>query len=432
LPHPLILAATHTSAGASVGFILAGVLAGMVIMWLIYRPTREKLGRLEGELGGLREDKARLEAREANQANLETITKALEEQFTNLSNKALKENNTSFLNLAQKDATKDDALRKQAIEAMLKPFREKLGDLDKQFKAVEKDRKEAYGELKNQVAVLTQSEVQMRDETRRLVNALRKPQIRGNWGEMILRRVVEASGMTDHCNFLEQVHVNTGDSILRPDMVVRLPGNAEIIVDAKTPLESYLTWAESTDPAVQAEGLVSHARLVRDHIKKLSQKAYWKQFDRSPEFVIMFIPLEGPLQAAYQQDPKLLEDALSAKVVLASPMTLMTLLWSAYAGWQKVAIAENAEGIRIAGKELYERLSVWLTHLTKVGKKLDEAGNSYNKAVGSLQSRVMPSARRFTELELVSPDEELPAITVVDTVTRALEVEELDSQGDAG
>ena len=356
----------------------------------------------------------------------EDTRRQLTGEFAELSAKALARNNAQFLELAdarlketQRAASGELDQRRQAIEQLLMPLKEQLGRYEQGLRQLELDRKDAYSGLTAQVRHLSESQQRLQDETRNLVTALRAPATRGRWGELQLRRVVEMAGMLEHCDFDEQVTAATEDGRLRPDMVVHLPGRRSVVVDAKVPLQAFLDASEATDEETRRVHLASHARQLRTHIDALSKKGYWHQFDRSPEFVVAFIPGDPLLAAAFEHDPSLLEHAFANHVVLATPTNLIALLRTVAASWQQEALADNAREVQQMGRELYKRLSTFGDHLAKTGRGLAGAVDAYNKAVGSLERSVLPQARRFQELGVVgSADKELPELDEVDAVAR--------------
>ena len=285
---------------------------------------------------------------------------------------------------------------------------------------IEKTRATAYGTLTEHLRSLSGSQEKLETQTRKLVTALRAPHVRGRWGEIQLRRVVEMANMLPYCDFEEQVNVETADGRLRPDLVVKLPGGKNVVVDAKAPLQAYFDSMETQDEDLRRGHLMQHARQVRDHMNKLSSKTYWAQFQATPEFVVMFLPGETFFSAALESDPSLIEDGVSLRVIFASPTTLIALLRAVAYGWTQEKLEKNAQEISALGKELYERLFSYASHMESVGKSLDRAVDQYNKAVGSLDSRVMVSARRFLELG-PAVSNELPEFERVEKVTRKLQ-----------
>jgi DNA recombination protein RmuC len=389
--------------GAGIGLVL-GVLATWLVVGLRARErlaqSREAYARLETTLDGER----RLAAE--RQSNHEAGEARLRETFEALSRQALDWNNRSFLDLAraqlgefQQGAKGDLEARQTAIDELLRPVRESLERMDAGLRRVET----SHGALTERVAGLNDAEVRLRDQTAALALALRTPGVRGRWGEVQLRRVVELAGMAPYCDFDEQA---TGDDgRLRPDLVIRLPGGRNIVVDAKAVMRAYLDAEESTDDEHRRARLADHARLVRDHLNRLAAKAYREQFQPTPEFVVMFLPGENFFRAAIEVDPALFDDAIRHRVVLASPLSLIALLWGAAQAWKEHRMTETAEQVCAAGQELYKRVSTLADHFDKLGNSLQRAVEAYNLAVGSLDRRVLPSARRMKELGAVSGDD---------------------------
>lgn len=366
----------------------------------------------------------------------EQLKQQFAQQFSHLSSEALDRNNKRFLQLAeqnlkqyQEGAKAELGKREQAIENMVKPIREALEKTDKQIQQVEKDRKEAYGSLRAQLQATAETQSKLQTETSNLVQALRRPEVRGQWGELTLKRVVELAGMVDHCDFDEQETTRDSEgNASRPDMVVRMPENREIVVDAKTPLYAYVNATQTADPNERQQELERFARHVKDKVKELSTKAYWSQFERSPEFVVLFIPGEQFLGAALDIHPELQEEALRQKVVLATPNNLVALLKTIAFGWRQQAVAENAEKLRQEGSELYNRVVTFTEHLSKVGKNLRQSVESYNQAIGSLEHKLLPGARKFTEMG-IQPKKPLEDPQQIDVTTRSVP-QESDSDGE--
>ncbi len=291
---------------------------------------------------------------------------------------------------------------------------------------MEAARRTAYGNVTAQLTSINEAHQRLSKETTNLVTALRAPQVKGPWGEITLKRVVEVAGMSAHCDFTEQPTVDGENGRLRPDMIVTLPGNRTIIVDSKAPLTAYLEAIDAKDEATRQQCLVRHARMVRGHMQALSAKSYWSQFAPSPEFVVMFLPGESFFSAALEQDARLIEDGIGVRVVLATPTTLIALLRTVAYSWQQHEIGENAQRIADAGRELFERVSTFSEHLDHVGNGLRKATDCYNAAVGSWQNRVLPSGRRMNELGVAPTDHELPEMRPVDAVVREVAVDVID------
>ena len=364
-------------------------------------------------------------------ALLDRAETQLREAFQALSAQALSENNRSFLQLArtslgefQKAAAGDLEQRQKAIDDLIKPVHESLTNVDAKLQLVEKERHGHYKELTAQLKASALAHEQLQAQTTNLVRALRTPSVRGRWGEIQLKRVVEMAGMLNHCDFNEQETVSTEDGRLRPDLVVRLPGGKNVVVDAKAPLEAYLDAIETNDDSAREVKLKEHARQVRTHMTKLASKSYWDVFPSAPEFVVMFLPGETFFSAALQHDPSLIEYGVDQRVIPASPTTLIALLRAVAYGWQQEKLTRNAQEISDLGRALYERLGTLAVHFEAVRKGLDRAVEAYNKAVGSLEGRVLPSARRFRELGVTGSDE-LPEGEVIERTTRVIQVPEL-------
>ena len=436
-----------------------GLLFGSLIAWLALRSRtarleaqfslREKeiaaakaeLARLLGDQRSLVESRARLESaleleRKASDEKVELLTKSteratedLQNAFKALASDALKSNSTSFLQVAQEtlkrfqvQAQGDLDARQKAVADLVAPVQESLSKVDAQIQQMEKERIDAYGGLRQQVESLIGTQKELQSQTGNLVRALRTPNVRGRWGEIQLRRVVEIAGMLPYCDFAEQETVQGESGRIRPDLVVKLPGGKQVVVDAKTPLQAFLDAFETTDEETRRTCLTAHARQVREHINTLAGKKYWEQFESTPEFVVMFLPGETFFSAALEQDTGLIEHGVLNKVIPASPTTLIALLKAINYGWNQEKLAHNAHEISTLGKELHERLRRLATHITAVGTNLDRAVEAYNQAVGSLESRVLVSARKFAELG-ASVAEEIPPVEPIETTARALSFE---------
>jgi DNA recombination protein RmuC len=415
-------------------FALFALLAGLGIGWLAWgRKLFAATDELRNETGRRAAADANLEQeRKAAQEKLAVFKDAqdrLADTFKALSSEALQNNNQSFLELAksrletfQQQAKGDLEARHKAVDEMIKPIRESLDKVDGKLGELEKSRVASYAALNEQIRGLVDTHLpRLQSETANLVKALRQPQVRGRWGEMQLKRVVEMAQMLEYCDFVEQETRSTEDFRLRPDMVVRLPGGKQVVVDAKTPLAAYLEAAESPDEAVQKAKLLEHARQVRDHMTALGRKAYWDQFQPSPEFVIMFLPGEMFFSSALQQDPALIEYGVNEKVIPATPTTLIALLRAVSYGWRQEALARNAQQVADLGKLLYERIASLADHWGTVGQRLDQAVKSYNESVASLENRVLVSARRLRDLKAGAEDVEIAPIEPIELVTRKLQ-----------
>src|SRR3984893_8838130 len=429
-----------------------GLLFGSVLAWLVLRSRtatlsarlslmekeleaeKASLARLQQAYTDVVAGKARVESaleseRKTSNEKIELVTRASEElrnAFKAMASDALKSNNSSFLVIAeetlkrfQSQARGDLEARQKAVADLVAPVRDSLNKVDAQIQQMEVARGDAYGELRAQVQSLITTQKELQSETGNLVRALRTPNVRGRWGEIQLRRVVEIAGMLNYCDFTEQESVTTETGRLRPDLVVKLPGGKHVVVDAKTPLQAFLDAFETTDEDARRACLANHARQVRDHMKTLSGKNYWEQFEATPEFVVMFLPGETFFSAALEQDPGLIEQGVLQRVIPASPTTLIALLKAVAYGWNQEKLARNAQQISALGKELHERLRNLAGHITSVGTGLDRAVESYNKAVGSLETRVLVSARKFAELGTVV-GQDIPELEPIETSARAL------------
>ena len=350
-----------------------------------------------------------------------------ENAFKALSSDALARNNQAFLDLAkaalaetQEAARGDLEMRQQAIVAMVTPVRASLDKVDSKIQELEKARSGAYAALHEQVRSLLETQAQLRAETGKLVTALRTPGVRGHWGEIQLRRVVEMAGMLDHCDFVTQTTVTSEDVRIRPDLLVRLPAGKTIVVDAKTPLDAYLRAIEAGDEHSRKARFADHARQVRAQIAALGRKSYWEQFDHAPEFAVLFLPGECFFSAALESDPSLIEAGVEQNIILATPTTLIALLRAVAYGWRQEKLAQNAAEISTLGKELFKRLSDMGDHWNRMGKSLERAVEAYNAAAGSFESRVMVSARKFAELKTAPLGVEIAELEPVEKSVRAV------------
>ena len=405
--------------------LLLGILIGAAIGYLF---ARGRLAAADERARGA-EDRARMiERGAAERAAL--VESQLAERFQALSAQALDASTARFLEVAEGRLRAANAtaageldLRRAAVEHLVEPLRETLARVEEQLRESDAARNRSHAALAEQVHLARHTSEQLRAQTQALVTALRRPEARGRWGELQLRRVVELAGMSARCDFDEQVTVTTPDGAIRPDLVVRLAGGKNIVVDSKVSLAAYLEAAESDEDGVRTARLDAHARHLRDHVDRLAAKAYWTALSPAPEFVILFIPGEAFLAPALERDPGLLEYALARKVHIATPTTLVTMLRTAQYAWQQAALAENARAVFDLGRQLYERISGLGGHVDRLGRALAKAVSTYNQAVGSLESRVLPSARKLSELGVV--DGELTAPGVVEETPRALSAPEL-------
>jgi DNA recombination protein RmuC len=403
-----------------------GFLVGALIGWLI---GQLRAARRAAELGAALEGaKARLQADEERaQAQIELLTRSearLHAAFDELASESLRANSEVFLALARESlgrehATVQGALkeREAAFNQLIDPIRVALARTELEVQTLERERREAFTTLRTQIESLTSGQAQLARETRNLVTALRRPEVRGRWGELTLRRVVELAGLTEHADFTEQAQVEGSSGALRPDLVVHMPEERDLVVDAKTPLDAYLEAVEADNDETRKLALARHAQQVEARVRELASKAYWAQFARSPEFAVLFLPGDQFLSSALAERPELIDNALKQSVVIATPSTLMALLKAVAYGWRQAQVAQNAAEIRDLGQELYRRLGNFSGHLAKVGQRLGNAVESYNSAVGSLERQVMPQARRFTELG-VTADAALPTLEPVERLTR--------------
>ena len=444
---------------------LAGLLIGAAVAWLVGRgsatATAQRKAELEQELASvrlqlaqaqqensdLRAAKAAVEAtlegeRSSMKEKIELLTaagQAMSDKFEALAASALQSNNASFLQLAKSELEKHQVAasgelekRERAVETLVKPIAESLKNVDEHVRALETSRAEAYGGLKSQVESLLETQKALQAETGNLVKALREPQARGRWGELQLRRCLELAGMLDYCDFQEQVSVTAEERTMRPDVVVKLPGEKNLVVDAKVPLAAYLAALEAPDEASRHTHLLDHARQVKQHIDILGAKAYWAQFEPTPDFVVLFLPGEVFFRAAMDADPELIEYGVSRKVMVASPTTLIALLRAVAYGWNQKNLADSARQIGEAGKLLYQRLTAMAGHFEDLGKKLGGAVEAYNKSVGSMERSVFPAARRLPELDRSLSGDDLPDLKQVEKAPRHLESPDWQLEIDSG
>jgi DNA recombination protein RmuC len=346
-----------------------------------------------------------------------------------LATKALRDNADMFLKLAhealgRERATIDGAWREreQALQALVDPIRSALQKTEQQVEALERDRRDAFSSLRTQMEAMTLGQSGLQRETRNLVTALRRPEVRGRWGELTLRRVVELAGLSEHCDFIEQPSVDGGTGVQRPDLLVRMPEGRQLVVDAKTPLDAYLEAIDAATDELRAAALARHAQQVDARVRELAAKTYWAQFEHSPEFAVLFLPGDQFLSSALAQRPELLENALRSSVIIATPSTLIALLKTVAYGWRQAAVAQNAALIRDLGQDLHRRLLAFVGHLAKSGRALGTAVEAYNSAVGSLERNVLPGARRFIELGAAS-GEGIASVDPIEHLVRELPAE---------
>lgn len=408
---------------------MIGLLLGVVIGFLMAKGRLNKsIGQLEIELLN---EKAQHVTTQQNLTDtkkfINDANTALKESFDSLSLNALRNNNQSFLDLAKTTLEKhitesktDLDKRQQAIDTMVKPLTESLTKFDGKIQEIEKARIGAYSEMKVLLGNMQGTTDKLQKETNTLVTALKTSQVRGKYGEIGLRRVVEFAGMSEFCDFDEQASVTTEDGKLRPDLIVKLPGQRRVIVDAKVPLAAYMQAFETTDENEKKEYLKKHAIVVREHLKKLSAKAYWSQFDDSPDYVIMYLQIESSFGAALEFDRTLIEDGINNGIIFATPTTLITMLRTIAFSWQQVSISDNIYQIRDAGVELYSRVTTLIQHIAAVGNNLNSATQNYNKVVGSLESRFIPQVKKLKEIGGTLMDKDIPELNAIEVSLRPL------------
>ncbi len=397
-------------------------LLGIGVAFLIYsRPlqqARQEAERLKLQLQSeeqLHEERLRM---------LDDAQDKLHNTFTAASQRALRDNNQQFLQLAQEsmrrfqsESQADLDQRKQSIQYLLEPIRSALEKTEQQIQNIEKDRHASFGALGEQLRNLSTDQLALRQEASRLSSALRNPGMRGEWGELTLKRIVEMAGMVEYCDFMQQVQRSNEERTIRPDMIIRMPDKRELVIDAKTPMDAYMDAAQTDNDKDRTQHLQRYARHVREHVRLLSAKRYWEQFEGAPDFVVLFMPGEQFLGAALEHDKTLMNDALEAKVILSTPATLMALLRAVAFGWQQAILTENATRIRDVGVELHKRLSILTSHAERLGKNLESSVDSYNRFLGSMERSVMPSAKRLAELGIES-GRNIPEMTPLESSPR--------------
>jgi DNA recombination protein RmuC len=403
--------------------LLTGMLLGALLAQL--RSAR----RVEALCMQLVEARVRLESTALQDADrlslLEQSETRLRASFESLAGETLRTNSELFLRLAREALGRDQALahgalkeRELAIASLVEPLRAALERTEAQVQSLERERRDAFASLRTQIEAVATGQAQLQRETRNLVTALRRPEVRGRWGELTLRRLVELAGLAEHCDFTEQLQVVGEQGALRPDLVVHMPDSRDLVIDAKTPLEGYLAALDAATEEERQQALRRHAQQVEERVRELASKNYWAQFERSPEFAVLFLPGDQFLSAALSERPELLESALGQSVIIATPSTLIALLKAVAYGWRQAAVAHNAAQIRDLGQELYRRLGTFNGHLGRMGQRLATAVEAYNAAVGSLERQVLPQARRFGELG-VTADAPLASLDPIGQLVRS-------------
>jgi len=414
-------------------YIVIGLLVGSLITWLVTRSVfetryNESLLKKGEELNELIKQNSVLQAKiEAQNNSLDEVRKAMLDTFKSAASDALIQNNKQFLDLAKtkletqvKDAEGNLDQRKTAIEEMLKPVKESIDSYKKRIEELENGSQKTFGQVTEMLSNIQSTNASLQKETGALVNALRNPRVRGRWGEIGLKRAVEFSGMSAHCDFVEQVYTEGEDSVLKPDMIINLPGNSHVVVDSKLPLDAYLKALETDDETSRNLLFAKHARDLRDHITKLSRKQYWSQFQNTPDFVVLYMEVESAMNVALMTDKTLLQDAMNNKIILATPTTLIVVLKSVAMSWQQHNITENALQIMEAAMDFYTRVTVFADHFDKVGGGLKTALKGYNDAIGSWESRVLPSGRKLEQLKATDNKNILPSFEIIDKPVREL------------
>ena len=408
------------AAAGLAGLIVGAMVAGLYLLNKISH-MRARNSALEAQL------KSQDQLQEEREEALKQAETRLAASMIEQTGKSFREHSETFLKLAkenlgshQEKAHGRMQAKEKAIEALIKPVAEALKKTEEQLLRIEKERKEAYGSIYKELETVSRSQQALQEETQNLVNALRRPEVRGQWGELTLRRVVELAGMVNHCDFSEQAQTDGDEGSMRPDMIIHLPEGRTVVVDVKTPLDAYLDATAAKDAKSREVALKRHARHVRERVRELSSKNYWAQFDGSPEFVILFVPGEQFLSAALDMEPNLNEEAIKQKVLLTTPNSLVALLKVVAYGWRQMTLAKNAEQIRDLGQDLYRRLTTFTGHLSKLGRQLGSSIDAYNSAVGSLERQVLPGARKFIEMGITAP-KEMPELDPVDKTARRLQ-----------
>ena len=409
-------------------FIIAfcALLIGLLVGWLLARnQSNHREQQLTAELAVAQAQiKSQEQLNNERETAMQLSMERLAAEFDNVAGNSLRANSETFLQLAREHLGQHQQVasaalneREKAIETMVAPIREALSKTEQQISRIEKERAETFGALRSSLESVTLGQQALQKETRNLVTALRRPEVRGQWGELTLKRLAELAGMVEHCDFSEQVHTHTTEGAFRPDMIVNMPDGRTLVVDVKTPLDAYLEAVEASTDEARQIALQRHAGMVAQRVRELSAKSYWAQFEKSPDFVILFIPGDQFLSAALAENPSLLEDAIRQDVIIATPSSLVALLKAVAYGWRQTALAQNAQIIRDLGADLYKRLNVFTTHLGKLSRNLNGSVEAFNAAMGSLERQVLPGARKFTELG-IRPDKELDSIEPIEVLAR--------------
>lgn len=418
-------------------YIIIGLVTGSLIAYLATKSGLNSLHQKElilkvEENNALSRQNSVLQVKVEAQANsLDEVRKAMVDTFKSAASDALTQNNKQFIDLAKsqlethvKDAEGNLDERKSAIAEMLKPVKESIDSYKKRIEELEKGSEKTFGQVTEMLSNIQITNASLQKETGALVNALRNPRVRGKWGEIGLKRVVEFSGLSAHCDFVEQVYTEGEDSVLKPDMIINLPGNSHVVVDSKLPLDAYLQALETDDEISRNHLFSKHAKDLRDHVNKLSKKQYWSQFENTPDFVVLYMEVESALNVALMTDKTLLQDAMNNKIILTTPTTLIVVLKSVAMSWQQHNITENALDIMEAAMDFYARVNVFADHIDKMGGGLKTALKGYNDAIGSWESRVLPAGRKLEQLKATDNKNVLPDFEIIDKPVRELKKSE--------
>ena len=418
-------------------YIIVALVTGALIAYLGTKSGLNSLHQKElllkaDENNMLSRQNSVLQSKVEAQANsLEEVRKAMVDTFKSAASDALTQNNKQFLDLAKsqlethvKDAEGNLDERKSAIAEMLKPVKESIDSYKKRIEELEKGSEKTFGQVTEMLSNIQLTNASLQKETGALVNALRNPRVRGRWGEIGLKRVVEFSGLSAHCDFIEQAYTEGEDSVLKPDMIINLPGNSHVVVDSKLPLDAYLQALETDDENSRNILFAKHAKDLRDHVNRLSKKQYWSQFENTPDFVVLYMEVESALNVALMTDKTLLQDAMNNKIILTTPTTLIVVLKSVAMSWQQHSITENALEIMDAANDFYGRVNIFADHLDKVGSGLKTALKGYNDAIGSWESRILPAGRKLEQLKATDNKNALPDLEIIDKPVRELKKSE--------